>query len=254
MLGFEHLTYYSFFAWIAQGESVSFTPRGSAVRNRVQVPEFWLEVYLRKSRINNCEETKMDLTCYRNIDGTYTSPKNGKIFKSEKALRAHLSFKKTKNFFNFERLKDRKYSCSHCSEEKSAGNIKKHEESCYLNPHNLRRCEVCNSPIKDYKHSKGTCSRSCANTLFKSGEKNGNWKQDAYQSTCFLHHGKKCIICEESLIVDAHHLDEDKTNNDPANLIPLCPNHHRYWHSRYRHLIEEKVYSYIENWKKLRLA
>ena len=26
------------FAWIAQGESVSFTRRGSAVRNRVQVP------------------------------------------------------------------------------------------------------------------------------------------------------------------------------------------------------------------------
>jgi len=63
---------------------------------------------------------------------------------------------------------------------------------------------------------------------------------------------EKCLEIEQYLtnIVEAHHLDEDKTNNDPSNLIPLCPNHHQYWHSRYRHLVEDKVYSYIKEWKK----
>ena len=140
-------------------------------------------------------------------------------------------------------------NCQYCKKETNTQNIKRHEDHCYLNPINIKECVVCSTPIKDYKNSKGTCSRSCANTYFRSGESNGNWKQDAYQSTCFLHHGKKCVICEESLIVDAHHLDEDKTNNDPSNLIPLCPNHHRYWHSKHRHLIEEKVSSYIIKWK-----
>ena len=149
---------------------------------------------------------------------------------------------------------NRKIGCVHCARETTTGNIKRHESTCYLNPAIVKRCIVCDSIIKNYKESKGTCSRACANKHFRSGENNGNWKQDTYQSTCFLYHGKKCVICDESLIVDAHHLDEDKTNNDPSNLIPLCPNHHRYWHSRYRHLIEEKVYSYIDEWKKNKLG
>lgn len=196
----------------------------------------------------------MDLSDYKNQDGTYTSPRNGKVYKSEKALRAHLSFKKTENFFSFSNLNHKKISCLHCKKEIGQINVKKHETSCYLNPKNTKECEVCKKPIKDYKRSKGTCSKSCANKLFRTGESNGNWKQDTYQSTCFLYHGKKCVICDESLIVDAHHLDEDRSNNDPSNLIPLCPNHHRYWHSRYRHLIEEAVHSYINKWKKLRMA
>ncbi len=196
----------------------------------------------------------MDLSVYKNTDGTYTSPKNGNVYKSEKALRAHLSFKRTELFHNFKNLNFDKVKCKFCSKEIGSNNITNHEKSCYLNPINLKSCKVCKTPIKNYNRSKGTCSKSCANTFFKRGENNGNWKQDAYQSTCFLYHKKECVICGESRIVDAHHLDEDKTNNDPSNLIPLCPTHHRYWHSRYRHLVEKSVYSYIESWKKLRVV
>jgi predicted nucleic acid-binding Zn ribbon protein len=192
----------------------------------------------------------MDLSVYKNQEGTYTSPKNGKKYKSEKALRSHLHFRRTERFHNFKNLNTKKVNCKFCERDVGFSNISNHENGCYLNPKNLRHCKVCNKPIKNFKKSKGTCSKSCANTYFKSGEGNGNWKQDAYQSTCFLHHGKKCVVCGESNIVEAHHLDEDKTNNDPSNLIPLCPNHHQYWHSRFRHLVEEKVYSYINEWKK----
>ena len=191
---------------------------------------------------------------YKNADGTYTSPKNGKRYKSLKALKAHLSFRRTEKFHSFVRINAEKVTCKFCSKEVGISNIKKHEVRCYLNPINVVLCKVCNKPIKNYKTSKGTCSRSCANTHFKSGEKNGNWRQDSYRTTCFLYHGKECVVCKESNLVEVHHLDENHQNNDPSNLIPLCPTHHQYWHSRFKHLIEDKVLSYIKSWKKLRMA
>ena len=38
---------------------------------------------------------------------------------------------------------------------------------------------------------------------------------------------------------------ENENNNDPENLIPLCPTHHQYLHSRYRNLIIDKINEYI---------
>ena len=108
---------------------------------------------------------------------------------------------------------------------------------------------VCGNPIKNFKHTKGTCSHGCANKLFRTGENHGNWKQDRYQTTCFAYHKKKCVCCEEDKIVEVHHLDHDKKNNDPSNLIPLCPTHHQYWHSRYKNLIEDMILNYIKQWK-----
>lgn len=47
-------------------------------------------------------------------------------------------------------------------------------------------------------------------------------------------------------IVEVHHFDGNNTNNTPENLMPLCPTHHRYWHSRYKELVYDKVVKYIE--------
>jgi hypothetical protein len=102
-------------------------------------------------------------------------------------------------------------------------------------------CPVCE---KEFEKKSKTCSHSCANVLFHSGEGNGNWKESCYRTTCFLYHKKECIICGEKNIVHVHHFDENKKNNKPENLIPLCPTHHQYWHSRYRKLIEKKVLKY----------
>lgn len=110
----------------------------------------------------------------------------------------------------------------------------------------IRTCPVCSKEFETprYKPSK-TCSYGCSNTYFRSGEDNPNWNPDAYRSTCFLYHEKKCVVCGEFNIVEVHHLDENKENNSPNNLVPLCPTHHQYWHSRYRHLVEDVVRSYI---------
>lgn len=42
-------------------------------------------------------------------------------------------------------------------------------------------------------------------------------------------------------------MDCNKTNNNPNNLIPLCPNHHQLFHSRYRQLVYPLIEDYIKN-------
>ena len=40
----------------------------------------------------------------------------------------------------------------------------------------------------------------------------------------------KCCVCTESRVLDVHHVDEDRANNDVTNLVFLCPNHHAIYH------------------------
>jgi hypothetical protein len=85
--------------------------------------------------------------------------------------------------------------------------------------------------------------------LFRSGEQNPNWKDTRYRTTCFAYHKKQCVVCGEDKIVSVHHMNEDRTDNSPENLIPLCPTHHQYFHSRYRNEVEHKIVKYLEKWK-----
>lgn len=91
------------------------------------------------------------------------------------------------------------------------------------------------------------CTRACANSvggkmkaqaLVKSGEAH-------YRTICFHHHAKRCVVCGEENIVAVHHIDEDHHNNDPKNLIPLCPTHHQYCHSQYAHLVQPIIDEYL---------
>lgn len=115
-----------------------------------------------------------------------------------------------------------------------------------------KTCPVCSKEFiltNILAQKQKTCSYACANKMFRSGENNGNWNPEAYRTTCFLHHKKECVICGEQNIVEVHHLDENKKNNSPENLIPLCPTHHQYWHSKYRYIIYDKVIEYINKFK-----
>ena len=189
----------------------------------------------------------LDLTKYLNLDGTYTSPKNGKTYKSLKAFKAHWSNPGTGGWKN---INNTKKECQYCSKKVNLPNLVKHETICYLNPSKTKFCKVCNKPIKNYKSSKGTCSHSCSNKLF-AHLRNKPEKYSRYQTICFTKHKKECIICGENKIVAVHHLNEDHNDNRIENLIPLCPTHHQYMHSKYKELIEEKVIVYITEWKKI---
>lgn len=113
-----------------------------------------------------------------------------------------------------------------------------------------KQCPVCNASFtvrKGAPREKITCSHACSNTYFRSGNQNPNWKESAYRTTCFMYHPKQCIVCGEDKIVEVHHLDENSENNVPENLVPLCPTHHQYCHSRHKHLVEAVVLAYMNN-------
>ena len=141
-----------------------------------------------------------------------------------------------------------KAKCKFCDRVIGVNNIKRHVSYCYLNLKNLKLCPVCDLPIENYKTST-TCSYACSNSFFRSGENNPNWQQDSYTTTCFLYHSKQCIICKEINIVAVHHYDNNKANNNPENLVPMCPTHHQYMHSRFKHLIKDIVDNYVSNFK-----
>lgn len=140
-----------------------------------------------------------------------------------------------------------KFPCKYCSVLRGKSNLSKHENTCYLNPTIIKHCIVCNNVLKN--KNTVTCGYACSNTHHRTGENSGNYKGTSYRSICFKHHLKSCIICGETKIVAVHHLDENHLNDDPANLIPMCPTHHQYWHSKYKYLIIDKVTNYIDNWK-----
>ena len=108
-----------------------------------------------------------------------------------------------------------------------------------------RNCPVCDTKfITNEKENKITCSYSCSNSYFRSGINNPNWKMDTYRSTCFAYHKKECVVCGEDKIVAVHHFDENRNNNSPENLIPLCPTHHQYVHSKYKGEVIGKIEEY----------
>jgi len=112
-------------------------------------------------------------------------------------------------------------------------------------------CPICDKKFLSKKGSpreKVTCSRACANSWFRSGTHHPNWSGNNYRDICFSYHDKSCIICGENIIVEVHHYDENNKNNSPENLVPLCSTHHRYWHSKHRHLIEKKVEKYVREY------
>lgn len=120
----------------------------------------------------------------------------------------------------------------------------------------IKICEKCHSEyiFKGREKSKAFltarfCSRKCANSVGGRAKADKHHPDESckYTTVAWRHHEKKCVICGEENVVAVHHLNEDHNDNDPKNLIPLCPTHHQYMHSKHKHLIEEKVNEYVKN-------
>jgi len=97
--------------------------------------------------------------------------------------------------------------------------------------------------------SKYFCTRKCANAVGGIAKAKKHHADDTakYTTVAWRHHPKQCVVCEEKLVVAVHHYNEIHTDNRPENLVPMCPTHHQYMHSRYKYLILEKVEKYISN-------
>lgn len=179
------------------------------------------------------------------------------------------------------------WQCKHCEEEFNfirATEKANHTRHCNSNPRkdnsyiNVRKkqkeyfdlklgdyknytitCDRCESlfDVKEREKlfpekEKYFCSRKCANSTGGQAKsiKYHNDDNASYSVVCWRHHNKICLVCGEKNIVAVHHMNENHDDNDPKNLVPLCPTHHQYMHSRHKELIINKVLEYINNrWK-----
>lgn len=90
--------------------------------------------------------------------------------------------------------------------------------------------------LKNSIHGNIFCSKSCAasfnNSNYRCGEKNPNHKgtyRGSYRLAAFANQEHKCAICgwdKDERVLQVHHIDEDRSNNDLTNLIILCPTCH----------------------------
>lgn len=93
------------------------------------------------------------------------------------------------------------------------------------------------SEIARSKTGNTFCNKSCAcsynNSHFRTKENNPNWKggkagSRIYTILAYRTYKSKCSICgcDDKDILEVHHIDMNRRNNDIDNLIILCANHH----------------------------
>lgn len=88
------------------------------------------------------------------------------------------------------------------------------------------------SDVKKNKSGNFYCSRQCGNEYKnKIREENGEWENSCnYRRKAFAKYEHKCCVCnwsEDERILEVHHIDEDRTNNNIDNLCIICPICHR---------------------------
>jgi hypothetical protein len=132
--------------------------------------------------------------------------------------------------------------------------IEKVDRRCGPIVDHKKNCAVCGTEFiyngrlktKLYEAAKH-CSRSCANNRKSWWDlENNTYRSQGYRAIAEKHHEIKCIICGFDKVVAIHHIDENKKNNDPSNLIPLCPNHHEMYHSN---KWKNEVWPFIQEWQ-----
>lgn len=143
-------------------------------------------------------------------------------------LISHLGYKSmstnTKNKIKTE-LEFYKLGYKHLPSRKPVYKYPRIEKSC---PVCLVQFEVSIGSPKE----KTVCSHGCANTYFRSGSNNPNYKgaaQGKYRVLAFRHLAHACNICgwaKHPQALQVHHRDSDRNNNKLTNLRMLCPTCH----------------------------
>lgn len=94
-----------------------------------------------------------------------------------------------------------------------------------------KTCPICNSLFKvkqGESKEKVTCSRACANSHFRSGKNHPNWKDEStrYRTKVEINSCERCGYNAYLEILQVHHKDRNRQNNNVENLEVLCPNCH----------------------------
>lgn len=122
---------------------------------------------------------------------------------------------------------------NYCSKEcrKEASTIKTKCHTC------SKEIEIWTSSAKRSKSGFNFCSKSCAtsyNNTLKVGENHPGFvsgvSSSYYRKLAFSTYPNKCNRCSYSEFIEVlqiHHKDHDRTNNDISNLEILCPTCHQ---------------------------
>ena len=68
------------------------------------------------------------------------------------------------------------------------------------------------------------CSLSCANTRQELTKHGYSWRARKHLKI-------SCEACGSARALEAHHIDQDNRNNEPANIQTLCSPCHDFWHA-----------------------
>ena len=115
---------------------------------------------------------------------------------------------------------------------------------CYRNhiwKRPIIKCKLCK--LEKVPHAQGLCDNCYQKTVTYDSIKNFNIKVTHNISTdLYRQITKSCIVCSFKEAVDLHHIDKNRKNNSEANLVGLCPNHHRMIHmGQYTKEIMQKI-------------
>ena len=165
---------------------------------------------------------KICLNCGSDFQALYTNVARGNGKFCSLSCSSRYNGKKFKKKPNVE--------CSYCG------------KMVYKSPSRIKRTKTgnlfCSNACKAASHKVGTGLKD----MIKIHYPNLN-----YRTICFAEHDKECIICGEDKIVSVHHIDENHHNDDPNNLLPICPTHHQYIHSGKKYMVRDQVIDYLDN-------
>lgn len=170
--------------------------------------------------------------------------------------------------FNFDKMTEKGNHSRHCSSNpkkleyienlKAASDRFHHKKLFDVNCYICEKSFLVKEDSRKYPiKSKYFCSRTCANKIGgRAKAKKYHYDEVAHYTTvAWRYHNKKCVCCDEINMVEVHHLNENRNDNRPENLVPLCPTHHRYMHSKYKSLVENKIDEYVKDkWGTLRVS
>lgn len=157
--------------------------------------------------------------------------------------------------------KDIRCSCPKCTEEKrsiTAKNARVELECAYCKKKFLRlKNHLQNSRTGLYfccREHKDLAQRLDSDKSFDIMRPNhyGTATIIDYRQKAFDTYEHKCAICDfdpkdEEYLLDVHHIDSDRENNDISNLIILCPLCHRKLTFKKYKLIDRKTMVKIDN-------
>ena len=109
---------------------------------------------------------------------------------------------------------------------------------CFNSSRNTKKCLICSECSKEFLrrpseiHSdKVFCSKSCASTYKnknRKGEFHPSFKGGSYRNKALEYYGEQCAICGNCTkeVLEVHHIDKNRDNNELSNLKVLCANCH----------------------------